>query len=90
MNIDISEGRNRHPLYCHEFEPSADDGRMEMLREKTGNIRWNIFVDLHRSETDPVMVRYDNYSGIVCNFRLNDLIWRMLRGTVHDHDDFLA
>ena len=93
MNIDISESRKRISNHEHNWsrsEKTAEDMHRDRSLERSCRISWNIFVDLKKNDPGCKAYKNDQYSGIVCSYRLNDLIWRMLRGTVHDHDDFLA
>ncbi len=93
MNIYLSKNRNRalarenradepgtvHKSFCDEH-----------ISENNKKIRCNIFVDLHETEMQSESGLYHQYGGIVCKFRLNDLIRGVLRGVMPNNDDFLA
>ncbi|MBR5683816.1 MAG: hypothetical protein IKW96_11195 [Ruminococcus sp.] len=82
MNIYQSKDRNRS-LCCEER------GK-ECLFDKEKKISCNIFVDLHENALQSESGLYRQYGGIVCKFRLNELILGVLRGVLPYNDDFFA
>lgn len=93
MNIYLSKNRNS----ALSSEDRANDQRAgrrsfcdEQISKNNKKIRCNIFVDLHETAMQSESGLYHQYGGIVCKFRLNDLIRGVLRGALPYNDDFLA
>lgn len=78
MNIYQSKDKNRSLLREESVE--------ERLFYKEKKISFNIFVDLHENALQSESGLYHQYGGIVCKFRLNELIL----GVLPYNDDFLA
>ena len=93
MNIYLSENKNCFLSREKSSNESKTDNRIfydEQLSEKNKKIRCNIFVDLHEATLQSESGLYHQYGGIVCKFRINDLILGVLRGVLPYNDDFLA
>ncbi len=82
MNIYQLKDKNR--------SLSREECDEKNLFYKEKKISCNIFVDLQENALQSESRLYHQYGGIVCKFRINELILGVLRGVLPYNDDFFA